>query len=396
MAQPVLAASSAPIVSGGLTVSVRAQMSDFPGIGRHLKIPYKDGGKRSIDGYGNNNETMDRWCMPARRGPLYDRGTKPHHCRVPAGRLAISHRPAYQARGQPRGESGCTGCEPRGKPGCTAASPAASPVASAASPAASPVASAASPAGSFMRAIQDRGVLRAGVKQDVLLFGYLNPRTNKIEGFDVDIAKEIARVVLGDPEKVDLRGMASAARIPSLTEGTVDIVVSTMTITKERMAQIDFADVYYESGQMILVPGNSEITGIQDTAGKRVCAAKGSTSETNITKFSPEAIVVQADVYSECLLAMQQGRTDAISTDDVILLGLAEQDPSTKLLSPPFTQEPYGIGIAKGHPEFVDLINATLTQLKNSGRWAEIHKQWLGKYIQTPAPPSRTAADAAI
>ena len=252
------------------------------------------------------------------------------------------------------------------------------------------------PEDSIMKAIQDRGVLRAGVKQDVLLFGYLNPRTNKIEGFDVDIAKEIARVVLGDPEKVDLRGMASAARIPSLTEGTVDIVVSTMTISKERMTQIDFADVYYESGQMVLVPGNSQITGIQDTAGKRVCTAKGSTSETNITKFSPEAILVQADLYSECLLAMQQGRADAMSTDDVILLGLAEQDPSTKLLSPPFTQEPYGIGIAKGHPEFVDLINATLTQLKNSGRWAEIHKQWLGKYIQTPAPPSRTAADAAI
>jgi len=252
------------------------------------------------------------------------------------------------------------------------------------------------PEGSFMKAIQDRGVLRAGVKQDVLLFGYLNPRTNKIEGFDVDIAKEIARVVLGDPEKVDLRGMASAARVPSLTEGTVDVVVSTMTINKERMTQIDFADVYYESGQMVLVPGNSEITGIQDTAGKRVCTAKGSTSEANITKFSPEAILVQTDLYSECLLAMQQGRTDAISTDDVILLGFAEQDPSTKLLSPPFTQEPYGIGIAKGHPEFVDLINATLTQLKDSGRWAEIHKQWLGKYIETPAPPSRTAADAAI
>ena len=252
------------------------------------------------------------------------------------------------------------------------------------------------PDGSFMKDIQGRGVLRVGVKQDVLLFGYLNPRTNKIEGFDVDIAKEIARVVLGDPEKVDLRGMPSAARIPSLNEGTVDIVVSTMTISKERLTQIDFADVYYESGQMILVPGNSEITGIQDTAGKRVCSAKGSTSEANITKFAPEAILVQADLYSECLLAMQQGRADAVSTDDTILLGFAEQDPSTKLISPAFTQEPYGIGIAKGHSEFVDLINATLTEIKTNGRWAEIHKQWLGKYVETPAPPTRTAAEAAV
>lgn len=252
------------------------------------------------------------------------------------------------------------------------------------------------PADSYMKVIQDRGVLRAGVKQDVLLFGYLNPRTNRIEGFDVDIAKEIARVIFGDPDKVDLRGMPSAARIPSLQEGIVDIVVSTMTITQARMEQIDFADVYYESGQMILVPRNSEITSIMDTAGKRVCSAKGSTSEANITKFQPEAVVVQADLYSECLLAVQQGRADAVSTDDVILMGLAEQDPSMKLISPAFTQEPYGIGIAKGHPEFVDLINATLTEIKGSGRWAEIHRQWLGRFVETPEPPTRTAAEAAV
>jgi ABC-type amino acid transport substrate-binding protein len=252
------------------------------------------------------------------------------------------------------------------------------------------------PAGSYMRTIQERGALRAGVKQDVLLFGFLNPRTNQIEGFDVDIAKEIARAIFGDPEKVDLRGMPSAARIPSLKEGVVDVVVSTMTITRERLQEIDSSDIYYEAGQTLLVPNNSTITRIEDTAGKRVCSAKGSTSEQNIAKFSPQAIVVQADLYSECLLAMQQGRADAISTDDVILLGLAEQDPSMKLVGGLFTQEPYGIGIAKGHPEFVDLTNAVLTQLKQQGRWREIHQKWLGKYIQTPEPPTRTAAEAAL
>jgi ABC-type amino acid transport substrate-binding protein len=252
------------------------------------------------------------------------------------------------------------------------------------------------PAGSYMRTIQDRGTLRAGVKQDVLLFGFLNPRTNQIEGFDVDIAKEIARAIFGDPAKIDLRGMPSAARVPSLKEGTVDVVVSTMTITKERLQEIDFSDVYYEAGQTLLVPNNSTISNIRDTAGKRVCSAKGSTSEQNITKFSPQAVLVQADLYSECLLAVQQGRADAASTDDVILVGLADQDPSMKLVGGLFTQEPYGIGINKGHPEFVDMTNAVLTQLKQSGQWKQIHQRWLGKYIQTPEPPTRTAAEAAI
>lgn len=250
--------------------------------------------------------------------------------------------------------------------------------------------------GTYMKAIQDRGVLRAGVKQDVLLFGYLNPRTNRIEGFDVDVVKEIARALLGDSEAVDLRGMPSAARIPSLREDIVDIVVSTMTITKARLEEIDFSDVYYESGQMLLVPRSSSVTGIQDTAGKRICAAKGSTSELNITRFQPAAEVVQADLYSECLLAVQQGRADGVSTDDVILMGLAEQDPSMKLVGGWFTQEPYGIGVAKGRSEFVDFVNSVLTDMKSSGRWAAIYSYWLGRYTETPAPPSRTAAEAAV
>lgn len=251
------------------------------------------------------------------------------------------------------------------------------------------------PAGSTMKAIQDRGKLVVGVKTDVLLFGYLNPRSNKIEGFDVEVAKEIARAIFNDPEKIELKEVTSAARIPALKEGVVDIVVATMTITKARLQEIEFADVYYESGQQVLVPKGSAIKSIQDTAGKRVCAAKGSTSERNITKFQAQATVVQADKYTECLLAMQQGRADAVSTDDVILMGLAEQDPNMTIVGDKFTQEPYGIGIAKGKTDLVALVNDVLKKIKQSGRWKEIHKQWLGKYIQTPEPPKRTAQEAA-
>lgn len=251
------------------------------------------------------------------------------------------------------------------------------------------------PADSYMKKIQDRGKLVAGVKTDVLLFGYLNPRSNAIEGFDVEIAKEIARAIFNDPEKLELKEVTSAQRIPALKEGIVDIIIATMTITKARLQEIEFSDVYYESGQQVLVPKNSTITGIKDTAGKRVCAAKGSTSEKNISKAQPQAIVVQADKYTECLLAVQQGRADAVSTDDVILMGLAEQDPNTKIVGDYFTQEPYGMGMAKGRAEFVKFVNDVLAKLKQSGRWKEIHKKWLGKYVATPEPPKRTATEAA-
>ena len=254
----------------------------------------------------------------------------------------------------------------------------------------------AMPPDTYMKTIQDRGRLIAGVKTDVLLFGYLNPRTNTIEGFDVDIAKEITRAIFGDPERIELKEVTSQTRTPALKEGIVDVVLATMTITKARMEEIDFSDVYYESGQQLLVPKSSPIKSIQDTAGKRVCAAIGSTSERNITRFQPQAVLVQADKYTDCLLAVQQGRADAISTDDNILMGLAEQDPSMQLVGEKFTQEPYGIGIAKGRPEFVQFVNDVLKDVKQSGRWKEIHKKWLGKYTETPEPPTRTAQEAAV
>lgn len=251
------------------------------------------------------------------------------------------------------------------------------------------------PAGSAMKAIQDRGKLIVGVKKDVLLFGYLNPRTNKLEGFDVDLAKEFSRAIFGDPEKIELIGITSADRIPRLKEGALDLVMATMTITKARLQEIEFSDVYYESGQQVLVPKNSTIKSIKDTAGKKVCAAKGSTSEQNISKFQTQAIVVQTDSYTECLLAVQQGRADAVSTDDVILLGLVEQDPNMTIVGDRFTQEPYGIGIQKGKTDLLAFVNDVLKKVKQSGRWKDIHKQWLGKLITTPEPPTRTALEAA-
>jgi putative glutamine transport system substrate-binding protein len=242
-------------------------------------------------------------------------------------------------------------------------------------------------AGSYMETIQKRGMLKAGVKQDVLLYGYLDPRTGKTDGFDVDIAKAIANAIFGDPEKIELTKVTSAQRIPFLQEDQIDVVVATMTITDDRKKEIDFSDVYYLAGQMLLVPKNSTLTKIQDAGGKTICSAKGSTSEVNVPKFAPTAQLLLFDTYTECLTAMQQGRADGLSTDDVILKGLAEQDPNMKLVGEPFTSEPYGIGFKKGHPEFVKFVNDLLADMKKDGRWADIYKKWLGKLGPVPAPP---------
>jgi putative glutamine transport system substrate-binding protein len=246
-----------------------------------------------------------------------------------------------------------------------------------------------------MAKIAQRGKLIAGVKQDQPLFGLLNPRTNQIEGFDVDVVKEIARALfnLGAsadpyPAKLELRGITSAQRIPLLQEGALDIVAATMTITDERKTQIDFSDVYYQAGQSLLVKKESTVAKIQDLdkASSTVCSATGSTSEQNITKFAPAAQKLLFAGYAECVTALQQGRVDAVSTDDIILAGFLDQDPNLKLVGGQFTQEPYGLGMQKGNG-FAEFVNSELRKMKTDGRWKKIYTQWLGKIGPAPEPP---------
>ena len=251
------------------------------------------------------------------------------------------------------------------------------------------------PATSHMAKVVQRGKLLAGVKQDQPLFGLLNPRTNQIEGFDIDIVKEIAKAVFGlaasadATPRVELRGVTSAQRIPLLQEGAVDIIAATMTITDARKLEIDFSEIYYMAGQSLLVPKASTITKIQDMdkADQTVCSAQGSTSEQNITKFAPAAQKLLFAGYAECVTAMQQGRAQAVSTDDIILAGFLEQDPNLKMVGGQFTQEPYGLGMAKTSMGFQEFVNSEVRKMKTDGRWKQIYTKWLGKVGPAPEPP---------
>lgn len=242
-------------------------------------------------------------------------------------------------------------------------------------------------ADSYMGKIVAKGKLTAGVRQDVKSFGYLNPVTNSYEGFDVDMVRFVAKALFADDSKIEFKPVTSATRIPLVKEGSVDIVASTMTITDARKQEIDFSDVYFLAGQKVLVKKGSPIKSIQDTAGKNVCAAKGSTSEVNIAKAQPAAKVLALDNYQDCLTALQSGRADAISTDDAILGSLVNQDSTTQVVGPAFSSEPYGLGIQKGHAEYVSFVNGVIADAKKDGRWKTSAKKWLGDYGASLEPP---------
>src|SRR5262245_7211625 len=168
------------------------------------------------------------------------------------------------------------------------------------------------PSDSYMARIQQRGKVVAGVKYDTPPFGSLNPVNNQVEGFDPDLARELAKAILGDPTKVDLVEAISRNRIPFLQEDKVDVVLSTMTITDERRQEIDFSEPYYMAGQSILVKKGSPIKSVDDLNGRTVASAQGSTSEKNIRDRAPRANLLLFPAYAEGLAALKDGRADAV------------------------------------------------------------------------------------
>jgi glutamate transport system substrate-binding protein len=248
-------------------------------------------------------------------------------------------------------------------------------------------------AGTPLGDIQQKGEITIGVKYDVPPFGFKNPNTDEVEGFDVDLGKAVAERLGVRPKFIEA---ISDNRIPFLQDGTADLILSTMTINEERVGQIDFSDPYFiAKGRILTKKDNAEIKGVDDLAGKRVCTALGSTYEATLKKQAPEADLRLVDSYSECLELLQNGSIDAISTDDVILTGMIIQDDSLHLVGEELTQEPYGAGIKKGVTQLTDFVNETFEAYKADGRYEKTFEKWIGQYTDMePEPPTITVEEA--
>lgn len=250
------------------------------------------------------------------------------------------------------------------------------------------------PAGSTMARIQSEGTLVVGTKFDQPLFGLKNPTNDEIEGFDVEIARGIADGIFGEGNgNVEFVETPSKVRETRIQQGRVDMVVATYTINDERKAQVGFAGPYYVAGQDIMVRADDDsITGVEDLNGKKVCSVQGSTSIDNVREQAPDAdLSITFDVYSLCAEALEDNRVDAVSTDNVILLGLIDDaDPDTfKLVGAPFTEEPYGIGVALEDTEFRTFVNDRLEEMYADGTWAEAFESTVGTIEEeTPEPPA--------
>jgi glutamate transport system substrate-binding protein len=243
-------------------------------------------------------------------------------------------------------------------------------------------------AGTTMAELNEAGTITIGTKFDQPLFGLAGPDGTP-EGFDIEIGKLIAAKLGISAENIEWKESVSANREPFIQSGDVDIVIATYTINDDRKKVVSFAGPYYEAGQDILVAaGNPEgITGPEDLDGKDVCTVTGSTSEENILEYG--AKVLPAAGYAECLEPLRNGAVVAVTTDNVILAGLADQsDGEFEVVNNPFTAEPYGIGLALDDTEFRDFINDVLEESYEDGTWDAAWEATAGKVLDLPTPPA--------
>ncbi|MEV0776756.1 glutamate ABC transporter substrate-binding protein [Streptomyces sp. NPDC050433] len=265
--------------------------------------------------------------------------------------------------------------------------------------------------------IKARGHLIVGIDQSSYRWGYRDPATKTIEGFDIDLARAIAENILGSPKDIVFRAIPTNQRVDALntdTDSGVDLVVRTMTINCARIEQVAFSTAYFEAGQQILAPREQDgtpITGYDESlSGKRVCSADSTTAYDELVKNSYGAIfedehdgtpqdedILTVPNQLDCLVRLQMGEVDAIVTDNALAAGQAAQDPAVELVGKPFTTEYYGVAAKLGNDDLVRRVNQVLVEYRAGGAdslWMKSYTKWLAAGLPgIKAPPEAKYKD---
>ena len=246
--------------------------------------------------------------------------------------------------------------------------------------------------GTTIKAIKDRGVLKVGVDQNSYRWGYRDPNSAKgdLAGFDIDLVTAIAKDIFGSSysaDSIQFLAIPTNERIPAIQGKRVDMVVRTMTINCDRLKDVAFSAPYFVTGQQVLAPKESGITGYNDTLkGKRVCSASGSTANDHLVADRGHKIPASVRILDpvanqlDCLVELQLGEADAVVTDGALAASQAAQDPTVELKGAPFTTEYYGVAMNRSATDLVQRVNRILETYRTStgpDGWHASYTKWL-------------------
>ena len=222
--------------------------------------------------------------------------------------------------------------------------------------------------------ITQRDRLIVGIRNDAPPFGFKDKNGFTV-GYDADLARLIAKGILGDEKKVEFVPVTASNRIMKLNSGEVDCLIATMSITTQRQQFLNFSTPYYMAGQAILV---SKATSLRDFTGKKLIIVFGSTSEKNLRSNVPEVTVIGYKTYNDAYNALKNGKADGIVADDTVLLGFSTNDKSVKLLPKRYSKEPYAVVFRKDDASinFTNKVNYIVENLQSTGRLNRLQEKW--------------------
>ena len=225
--------------------------------------------------------------------------------------------------------------------------------------------------------ITDRGKLIVGVRSDAKPFGYKDI-TGKLQGYDVDLGKKIAKEIFSTEEAVEFVPVTASNRISMLNTKKVDMLIATMSVTDQRQLVADFSVPYYVAGQAIVVPAKSDITSLRQLNGRQVIIIYGSTGEMSVRMNVPDATIIGYKTYIDGFNALKAGKADAMIADDTVLYGLTMDDDSVKILPKRYSKEPYAVAFHRGEESdrLKAKTNYVINFLTRTGKLSQMQRKW--------------------
>ncbi len=228
-----------------------------------------------------------------------------------------------------------------------------------------------------LEAAKERGTLIVGVREDFPPLGYLDG-SGKNTGFEVDLARYLARQLLGDEGTLRLAPVRAGNRLTSLVSESADMLIAAVMVTDDRTAVFAFSEPYLLSGTLLLVPRGSSITDLRDVPGKRVAVIEGSIQEGGFEPVVPEAAQVKFWSVPEAVAALRAGRVDSFAEDDVLVLALARQYPDLAPVGKPFRPHPLAVAMRKGDRDLLAWVNDQLRKAKADGTYDTLWRRYFG------------------
>jgi polar amino acid transport system substrate-binding protein len=233
---------------------------------------------------------------------------------------------------------------------------------------------------SMIAEVKERGVLRAGVKNDAPYMGFVDDKGN-LAGFEIDLISDLAKR-LG--VRLEFEPVKASNRVQLLQQKKIDLIIATVSHYRSRDKVVDFSIPYLYTPQTLLVKKTSGIRSMADLAGKRVGVDAGSGAVKKVPKVQPAAIVQTFQGWPEAFFALERGNVDAVATDNILLAGLRAESPNPDdyvLLNKGafYGGGYYAVVVRENDSKSRDEINFLLQDQWKDGTWQKAFDKWLGK-----------------